>query len=111
MVILYGKTVLMDGLALIFQNNSDFQVVTAIDLAETEQILGIAEQAAIIVDSAAGQDWFETLYRRYPAALVIAVNPENISAMVYSQDQVRGVDDLKDIIKKHSQHRNNQGRR
>jgi len=102
-IILCGKTVFMDGLALILQNNSNFQVVTALDPDEARQRLEAAEPAAIIVDSANGRDWLETLVRHCPNTLIIAVNPENSAVMVYSQDQVRSVDDLKNMILKHSQ--------
>lgn len=101
-VILCGKSVLIDGLVLTLGNKSDFRVITAIDTAEAGQMMEAVEPAAVIVDSAADRDGFETLVRRYPAALVIAVNPENSAAMVYSQDQVRNVDDLKNMILKHS---------
>ena len=108
-VILCGKSVLMDGLAITLKNRNDFQVITALDPAEIEQMLEILESAAVIVDSAAGRDWFETLIRRYPAAFIIAVNPESSAAMVYSQDQVSTIDDLKNMIKKRSQLRRQSG--
>jgi hypothetical protein len=101
-VIVCGKTVFMDGLNLILKNNSDYPIISAIDPAEAGQMMEGAEPAAIIVDGAASRDWFETLVLRFPAALIIAVNPENSAAMVYSQDQVRSVDDLKNMILKHS---------
>lgn len=101
-VILCGKSVLIDGLVLTLGNKSDFRVITAIDAAEAGQMMETVDPAAVIVDSAAGREGFETLVRRYPAALVIAVNPENSAAMVYSQDRVRNVDDLKNMILKHS---------
>lgn len=100
-VILCGKSVLIDGLALTLGNKSDFRVITAIDTTEAGQMMETVEPAAVIVDSAAGRDGFETLIRRYPATLVIAVNPENGATMVYSQDQVRNVDELQNMIQKH----------
>ena len=60
------------------------------------------EPTAVIVDRAVDRDEIETLVRRYPAVLFIAVNPENSAAMVYSQGQVRNADDLQNMILKHS---------
>jgi hypothetical protein len=101
-VILCGKSLLIDGIALNLKNSSEFHVITAAEPAEVRKILGVTKPAAVIVDSSTGQDQFETLVHRYPTTLIIAVNPENSAALVYSQDQVSSTDDLKNMIYNHS---------
>ena len=101
-IILCGKSIFIDGLVLSLRNKSDFEVITTMNTVEAMQRMEDVEPTAVIVDSAADREGIETLVRRYPAVLVIAVNPENSAAMVYSQNQVRTVDDLQNMILKHS---------
>lgn len=98
-VILCGNSVFMGGLALMLENQGDFPVLRAANPEEIGQLP--AKPAAILVDSAAGRQWFEDLVGRYPDALIIAVSPENSTTAVYSHDQVSTADDLKKMIMKH----------
>jgi len=101
-VILCGKSLLIDGLALKLKNNNEFEVLMAVDVAEAGQRIESVKPAAIIVDSSKGENYFETLVHRYPSENIIAVNPENSDALVYSRSKLDCFDDLKKMFKDHA---------
>ncbi|WP_094603746.1 hypothetical protein SPSIL_041460 [Sporomusa silvacetica DSM 10669] len=100
-VVLCGKSLFMAGVALNLGDDGNFQVIKTIDPTEIRTILRRTQPVAIIVDSdSADRDWVAALNRERPDISVIALNPENSAAFIYSwrQEQVETFQDLKSII-------------
>jgi hypothetical protein len=104
-VILCGKSLFMTGMALNLQKDGGFHIIETTSPAEMGEILKIMRPTAILADNGStDRDWVAALTRDHPQVSIITLNPENSNALVYSfhKEQINTIQDLKNIIIKHS---------
>lgn len=103
LLVLYGNSVLLAGLALNLQNH--FCIRKVVYFAEIQQLLKLEKPVAIVIDSTvAYRDSQAILVESYPEVPIIELTPQDSTTLVYSchKESVTNVQDLQDIILKYS---------